>query len=283
MSDELENLEEKDDGLSFWEEAAIHAVDHALKTADFDEVQGVIIVPDSSGDRRMAHYCRTPEELQKTLEAIYDEQWYANVPFDGGEAVFEGDSAGYANEQVETDKIQNFFAQFGEEPEADLIIAAPDLLAAGASKVVRVDLEDINDELIAYLAKHPEKMRELQPRKFEELVAELFRSKGYDVRLTPRTRDGGFDVHAVQRSGIGTVLIIIECKRYAADNTVGVEIVRGLYGVVEQQRATKGIIATTSYFSGDAVKFHNDLQYRLGLADFDALRSMLNERKIRKS
>lgn len=27
--------------------------------------------------------------------------------------------------------------------------------------------------------------------KFEELVAELFKSKGYDVQLTPRTRDGG--------------------------------------------------------------------------------------------
>ena len=280
----MENLEEEDDdGLSFWEEAAIHAVDHALKSADFDEVQGVVIVPDSSGDHRMNHYCHTLEDLRETLEAIYDEQWYANVPFEGGAAVFGGDAIGYVSEVIETDKIQNFFAQFGEEPEADLIIAAPELLAAGASKVLRVDLEEINDELIAYLARHPEKMRELQPRKFEELVAELFRSKGYDVKVTQRTRDGGLDIYAVQRNEVGTAMIVIECKRYAVKKKVGVEIIRSLYGVVEQKAATKGIIATTSYFTKAAKEFHNDLQYRLGLADFDALCSMLNERKIRKS
>jgi hypothetical protein len=281
MSEEPDELEESD--VMPWEHEATSAVDHALESADFDEVQGVVTIPDSTGDPRMAHCCRTVEELRSALEDLYDEQWYANVPFEGGEAVFAGDASGYVSDLVETDEIQNFFAQFGEEPEGDLIIAAPELLAAGASKVLRVDMEDINDELIAYLARHPEKMRDLQPRKFEELVAELFKSKGYDVRLTPRTRDGGFDVHAVQRNGIGTVLIIIECKRYAAKNKVGVEIIRGLYGVVEQQSATKGIIATTSYFTKAAKEFHNDLQYRLGLADFDALRTMLNECKTRKS
>lgn len=273
----------EDDESSHWEEAAIGAVDHALESAEFDDVQGVVILPDSTGDLRMAHHCRSLEELQQRLEEIYDEQWYANVPFDGGQAVFRSDSSGYVSELVETDRFQNFFAQFGEEPEGEEIIAASDLLASGASKALRIDMADINDELIGYLAKHPEKMRDMPSRKFEELVAELFKSKGYDVTLTPRTRDGGFDVRAVQRSDIGTVLIIIECKRYAAEHTVGVEIVRGLYGVVEQQRATKGIIATTSFFSGDAQEFHNDLQYRLGLADFDEMRSMLNEWRVNKT
>jgi restriction endonuclease Mrr len=231
----------------------------------------------------MAHYCRTQEELQHALEGIYDEQWYANVPFDGGQAMFEGDASDYVSEQIETDEIQNFFAQFGEEPEGEQIIAAADLLVPGASQVLRLDVSEINDELVAYLAEHPEKMREMPSRKFEELVADLFKSKGYDVTLTPRTRDGGFDVRAVQRSDIGTVLIIIECKRYAAENTVGVEIVRGLYGIVEQQRATKGIIVTTSFFSSDAKKFHNDVQYRLVLADFDVMRSMLNEWRLKKA
>lgn len=280
MSDESEEFEESE--TSHWEDAATGAVDHALESAEFDEVQGVVIIQDSTGDHRMAHYCRTIEELQEALEALYDEQWYANVPFDGGEALYDGDASGYVNERVETDEIQNFFAQFGEDPEGEQIIAATELLAPGASKVIRVDVADINDELIAYLAKHPEKMRDMPARKFEELVADLFKSKGYEVRLTPRTRDGGYDVHAIQRSGIGTLLVIIECKRYAAENKVGVEIVRGLYGVVEQHRATQGIIATTSYFSSDAKNFHNDVQYRLALADFDAMCSMLAEWKAQK-
>ena len=42
----------------FCEGAATDAVDHVLESADSDEVQGVVIVPDSTGDHRMAHCCR---------------------------------------------------------------------------------------------------------------------------------------------------------------------------------------------------------------------------------
>ncbi|WP_257969288.1 restriction endonuclease, partial [Vibrio parahaemolyticus] len=37
-------------------------------------------------------------------------------------------------------------------------------------------------------------MREITPREFEEVVSEIFRSKGYEVDLTQRTADGGKDV-----------------------------------------------------------------------------------------
>ncbi|MEI8136769.1 MAG: hypothetical protein WCH21_05515, partial [Bacteroidota bacterium] len=52
------------------------------------------------------------------------------------------------------------------------------------NKQLQIDLNEINDELIAYLAKHPEFLRQLHHRKFEELIAEIFRNKGYDVTLT---------------------------------------------------------------------------------------------------
>ena len=77
-------------------------------------------------------------------------------------------------------------------------------------------------------------------------------------------------------------MILIECNRYAAAQKVDVEIIRALYGVVEKQSATKGLIATTSYFTKEAKQFHNDVQYRLALADYDALRSMLNDWKAKR-
>ena len=84
----------------------------------------------------------------------------------------------------------------------------------GAGLILRIDLTEINDELIKYLAQHPEKMHDMAPRKFEELVAAIFRAKGYTVELTPATRDGGFDVRAFHRNDIGLFLTLIECKRY---------------------------------------------------------------------
>lgn len=81
----------------------------------------------------------------------------------------------------------------------------------------------------------------MDPRKFEELIAELLRAKGYEVELTPRTRDGGFDILAIKKGDLGSALTLVECKRYAETNKVDVGIVRGLYGVVEEKRATQGL------------------------------------------
>ena len=122
-------------------------------------------------------------------------------------------------------------------------------------------------------------MRDLAPRQFEELIAELFKDKGYDVEVTPRTRDGGLDIRAIQRSDIGTFLTLVECKRYASTKPISVDIVRALYGVTESEHATMGIIATTSYFTGPAKSFQDKNKYRLHLADFEKLKTWLNAYK----
>lgn len=140
---------------------------------------------------------------------------------------------------------------------------------------VKIDLVNVNKELIAYLARHPEKMYTLDPRVFEELVAETFRDLGYETMLTPRTRDGGYDVRAIHRDDIGTYLYLIECKRYAPDNKVGVEVVRSLYGTAMAEQATYAIIATTSYFSQDAQEWAKRIQYQMSLRDFQDLNGWL--------
>jgi hypothetical protein len=155
------------------------------------------------------------------------------------------------------------------------------ILFDGSEQIVIPELHlafaSINEELIRYLARHPELLHSLDPRKFEELVADIFRVKGFDIELTPRTRDGGKDIYAAHQDSFGTSLYLIECKRYASTQKVGVEVVRGLYGVTQSERATMGIIATTSTFTKDAIDFATPLKYQLSLRDFDALKKWLNE------
>jgi len=136
---------------------------------------------------------------------------------------------------------------------------------------------DINDELIAYLATRPDLLREVHPRNFERLVAAIFNNQGFYVELTPATRDGGFDIIAARKDQIGNHLYLIECKRYSMSKKVGVEIVRGLYGNKMAKRATKGVIATTSYFTKDAVDFASPLQYELSLKDFDSVTKWIKD------
>lgn len=274
-------MDDNDDHLMDWEEYAQDAIERTINEAVFDEIRGRIVL--QSHNDNFGVDCSNVEEIKQYLIEVYNEEWYAYVPFDGGEAVFEDDAWG-AVENLLTDnpEIQTFFERNTPPPDSEKLVTAQELLKdANASRIVCVSLEKINEELICYLAANPSKMREMSPRKFEELVADMFRNKGFGVTLTQRSNDGGIDIVAMQRDDIGTVMIIIECKRYAEDNKVGVDIVRGLYGVVEQQRATQGIIATTSFFTRDAKAFHSSVPYRLGLADFNVLTQEINNWKYR--
>ena len=263
-----------DDHLMFWEEHAQEAIDHLVDGAEYDDVRGMIVLsPYNDDGRRFGVDCPNIEVVQEHLVEVYKEEWYANVPFDGGEAVFQDDAWGaVGNLLADNPDVDTFFERHSPPQGTQAMVTAQQLLQdANASQIVRVSLEDINEELIRHLAAHPNKMREMSPRKFEELIADMFRSRGFDVTLTPPSNDGGMDVIAVQRNGIGTAMIIVECKRYAEHHRVGVEIARGLYGVVEQHRATRGIVATTSFFTRGAVDFRNTVPYRLTLGDFNWL------------
>jgi HJR/Mrr/RecB family endonuclease len=133
----------------------------------------------------------------------------------------------------------------------------------------------IDDEVKKYLKKHPQKLYELSPRKFVELVASILKDLGFEVELTQATRDGGRDIIAHVRNAVSSYLTYIECKRYAADNKVGVGIVREVIGIHHIRRPTKSIIVTTSFFSKDAVKEAEKMESQLDLRDFNDIKAWL--------
>lgn len=274
----------KDDHRMPWEEYAQDAIENIISEADFDEIRGIIVLsPHYDDGYRSGVECSNMEQLRQYLIEVYNEEWYAYVPFDGGEAVFEDDAWGaVADLLADNPEIDTFFEQNTAFAGSETIVTAQELLQDFKTwRIVRLSLEEINEELICYLADNPEKMRKMKPRKFEELVADMFRNQGYDVTLTQQSHDGGIDIIAVQRDDIGTIMNIIECKRYAEDKKVGVDVVRGLYGVVEEKRATRGIIATTSFFTCSAKTFRSSIPYRMELIDFNKLTQHIKEWKKR--
>lgn len=133
----------------------------------------------------------------------------------------------------------------------------------------------IDDQIKSYLKKNPEKMYDLSPRKFEELVASILKDMGFDVELTKATRDGGRDIIAYIRNAVCSYLTHIECKKYTPDNKIGVSIIREVMGVHHLHKATKSIIVTTSFFSPDAIKEAAMVENQLDLKDFNSLKEWL--------
>lgn len=148
---------------------------------------------------------------------------------------------------------------------------------------VKVELASVNDELLKFLAANPNKLHTLEPRRFEELIADIFRDFGYEVILTPRSRDGGHDIRAIRKDSVGMLLYLIECKKYAPQRPVGVDVVRGLYGVTTAEGASCGIIATTSRFTRDAEEFADKIRYKMSLRDFNHLVGWLKQYPVSKS
>lgn len=93
----------------------------------------------------------------------------------------------------------------------------------------------------------------LSPGDFERFVAELFRRKGYKVKLRGRSGDLGVDLEVTQPSGRRAV---VQCKRYRS--TVGSEVVRELFGTLIHERAVHGFLVTTADISDAAREWAYD-------------------------
>ena len=80
----------------------------------------------------------------------------------------------------------------------------------------------INERLIDYLQSNPREIHNLDSRQFEELIAFQLQKDGWETCLTAPTRDGGFDIRAIQKIGGFEFCLLVEAKKYRADRPVGV-------------------------------------------------------------
>ncbi|MFG3054218.1 restriction endonuclease [Kitasatospora sp. NPDC048239] len=87
---------------------------------------------------------------------------------------------------------------------------------------------------------------EMDPIEFEDLIAELFRLRGFRVMTTARSGDAGVDVVAEDLDPVTGGRIVIQAKRYRS--TVSPTAVRDLDSTVRHHGAIKGILVTTAGF-----------------------------------
>ena len=96
----------------------------------------------------------------------------------------------------------------------------------------------------------PDVLNGLTWREFEMLVGEAFRVQGYRVVETGGSADGGVDVVLRKDSE----KYFVQCKQWRAQ-TVGVPIVRELYGAMAAHGATGGFVVTSGRFTRPALEF----------------------------
>jgi hypothetical protein len=114
----------------------------------------------------------------------------------------------------------------------------------------------------------------LRPLEFEHLVRQLFEAIGLKSWITQASRDEGVDGIVYNDHPLLGGLCVIQVKRNS--RAVGAETVRALAGVMEDKRAVKGVLVTTSWAS----KASRDIAGRHGRIEIIEgchLKSMLRE------
>ncbi len=165
---------------------------------------------------------------------------------------------------------------FDEEPQMGVVYSQDEF-----------DPEDAFEEydriqpLIMDIARDRNLIYEITSREFEEVVERLFQDEGFETELTPATRDGGRDIIATKYEMGKPIVFYIECKRYGRRNSVGVNIVRSLYGVQSSDQVNKSILVTTGHVTRGARRFVDDQKTMMSVIDADEIHRLI-QRSTRK-
>jgi restriction system protein len=128
-----------------------------------------------------------------------------------------------------------------------------------------------------------ERIAEMSPSGFEQLVVDLLKGMGYGGPqedsgiVVGRGGDGGID-GLIREDRLGLETIYVQAKRWT--HTVGRPDIQQFAGALQGQRARKGVFITASTFSSEARAFPNTIQTTIILIDGAQLAELMIDHDI---
>lgn len=124
------------------------------------------------------------------------------------------------------------------------------------------------------------------PSFFEQVIVDLLVAMGYGgshrnaAEQLGRSGDGGVD-GVINQDRLGLDRVYVQAKRYAPDAApIGRPAVQGFVGSLVGLGATKGVFATTSSFTREAIEFARHLNQRVILLDGQRLTELMIEHNV---
>jgi restriction system protein len=159
------------------------------------------------------------------------------------------------------------------QPVDDEESSTPEEIMASTWKLLR---QQTADELL-------EKIGQCTPAFFERLVVDLLVAMGYGGsrrdagQSVGRSGDGGVD-GIIKEDKLGLDAVYIQAKRWG--RSVGRPEVQGFAGSLEGYRARKGVMITTSTFTGEAQEYVTHIEKRIVLIDGPMLANLMLDHNV---
>jgi restriction system protein len=163
----------------------------------------------------------------------------------------------------------------GSEP------VVPDSTAiASPEEALETAYDTLRENLVSQLI---DMLKGVSPSRFETIVVDVLQAMGYGggragaARAVGRSGDGGID-GVIEEDRLGLDTVYVQAKRW--ENTVGRPAVQAFAGALQGQRAHKGVMITTSDFTGEARRYVETLSTRIVLIDGQRLAEMMIDHDV---
>jgi restriction system protein len=111
-----------------------------------------------------------------------------------------------------------------------------------------------------------ERVMELTPIAFEQLVLRLLGAMGYgasgQIESTAESGDAGID-GVISQDPLGLDRIYVQAKRYARDRTIGRPAMQAFVGALQGQQADRGVFMATCAFTREALEYADRVGVRI--------------------
>ena len=153
--------------------------------------------------------------------------------------------------------------------------------SATPSEALENAYENLRDELADDLLT---RLKKSSPSFFERIVVELLVRMGYGGSRTDagkaigKSGDGGID-GIIKEDKLGLDVVYVQAKRWD-NNPVGRPDVMQFAGALQAQKASKGILITTSRFTDDARNYVTQIGSKIVLIDGDQLTQLMIDHDV---
>ena len=127
---------------------------------------------------------------------------------------------------------------------------------------IEVILKTMSWRFAQLVAQDPENLRKLEWRHIERMLAEVFEGIGFDVELTPPSKDGGKDIilectlHGQKRH------YIVEIKHWRSETRVGGKAIREFLDVLLKEERQGGLYLSTYGYCNNAFEYLTEIERR---------------------
>jgi restriction system protein len=140
--------------------------------------------------------------------------------------------------------------------------------------------EEICDHVAAEVL---ERLRAVDPLRFERIVLEVLTAMGYGgsdperATITARSHDGGLD-GVINEDTLGLDQVVVQAKRH--NSPVDVKLIREFAGSLDEHGTDKGVFFTTDKFTGPALDFARSIKKRIVLIDGPELARLMVRHRV---